>query len=428
VRGANADQSANVPSQPGNLDGYRILDLTGEPGFLAGKLLGDLGADVIKIEPPHGDPARRRGPFVGGAADPERSILWLALNTSKRGITLNLDDSRGRDILLSLCRTADAVIESAGPAGAESLTVRGLGYQTLQGANEQLVVCSISPFGRDGPYSTYRGSDITAVATGGNMYPTGNPDRAPVRCALPAAYYHGGIEAAVGVVFALWGRELRGVGQFVDVSLQESVVMANMSSPSQYPLTGSKGSRTGGSFRGGRALFRELWPCADGYVSFALRGGPARIPGIIALVQYMDEHGMAPPSLKQRDWSKYNHNLIAQDEVDELEAAIGAFFRTQIMSHLFAAACERNLMLAPANTAREVLASRQLQAREFFVDLEHPELGVTLPFPGACARNSSGGAGIRRRAPRLGEHNAEVYGVLGIGAAARTALERAGVI
>ena len=136
--------------QGGNLDGFRILDLTTEPGFLAGKLLGDLGADVIKIEPPGGDQARRRGPFVGGTADAERSILWLALNTSKRGITLNLNTARGREIFLSLCRQADAVIESAGPADPQSLAARHLGYPTLQAANKKLVVCSTARSARTG--------------------------------------------------------------------------------------------------------------------------------------------------------------------------------------------------------------------------------------------------------------------------------------
>ena len=412
----------------GNLDGYRVLDLTAEPGFLAGKLLGDLGADVIKIESRSGDAARQRGPFVGGISDPERSVLWLALNTSKRGVTLNLDDPRGHEIFLSLCRSADAVIESAGPASPTALAARGLGYDALRAANPKLVLCSISPFGQSGPYTNYRSSDITAVAMGGNMYPTGNPDRAPVRCSLPVAYYHGGIEAAVGVLFALWGREHTGEGQHVDVSLQEVMLMPNMTSPTQFPLTGFKGGRVGGGFRGGRAFFHELWPCADGYVSFALRGGPARIPGIVALVKYIDEQGMAPASLKQRDWSKYNHNLVTQQEVDEIEAALGAFFHTKTMAELFAAACDRNLMLAPANTAREIVTARQAAAREFFVDLEHPELGVTLKFPGPFARTSRGGVGIRRRAPRLGEHNAEIYGSLGISAAERERLKSAGVI
>jgi benzylsuccinate CoA-transferase BbsE subunit len=409
----------------GNLDGYRVLDLTAEPGFFAGKLLGDLGADVIKIEPPDGHPARRRGPFVGDQGHPERSILWLALNTSKRGITLNLDHARAREIFLRLCQGADAVIESAVPGSPTSLDARGLGYEALHATNPRLVVCRISPFGQTGPYSRYRGSDITAVAMGGNMYPTGNPERAPVRCSLPVSYYHGGIEAAVGVVFALCGREQLGEGQLVDVSLQEAMLMADVTSPAQFPLTGFKGGRVGGCFRGGKALFRELWPCADGYVSFALRGGPARIPGIKALVEYMGEHGMAPAALKNRDWSGYNHNLVTQAEVDEIEAAIGAFFRTQTMAELFTAACARNLMLAPANTAREILASRQLTARGFFVELDDPGRGITFQYPEAFAKTSIGGVGIRRPAPRLGEHNTEVYGALGLDAAA---LATAGVI
>jgi crotonobetainyl-CoA:carnitine CoA-transferase CaiB-like acyl-CoA transferase len=404
-----------TPRTPGgNLDGYRILDLTSEPGFLAGKLLGDLGADVIKIEPPGGDPARRRAPFVGGRADPERSILWLALNTSKRGITLDLDTARGREIFLAVCKQADAVIESAGPADPQSLATRHLGYATLKATNPQLVMCSISPFGQTGPYSTFRGADMTAVAMGGNMYPTGNPDCAPVHCSLPTAYYHGGIEAAVGVVFALWGRETQGEGQFVDVSLQETMLMPNMTSPAQFPLTGLKGGRVGGGFRGGSAFFRELWPAADGYVSFALRGGPARIPGIIALVKYMDECGMAPAALTTRDWSKYNHNTVAQAEVDEIEAALSAFFRSKPMAELFAAACDRNLMLAPANTAREILASRQLAAREFFVKIEDPARGITLTYPGAFAQTSLGNVVVRCPAPTLGQHNRDLYGALGL--------------
>jgi crotonobetainyl-CoA:carnitine CoA-transferase CaiB-like acyl-CoA transferase len=260
---------------------------------------------------------------------------------------------------------------------------------------------------------------------GGNMYPTGNPERAPVRCTLPVTYYHGGIEAAVGVVFALWGRETTGEGQLVDVSLQEVMLVPNMTSPAQFPLTGFKGGRVGGGFRGNKTFFHELWPCKDGYVSFALRGGPARIPGIVAMVKYMDENGAAPDSLKRRDWATYNHNLITQPEVDEIEGALGAFFKTKTMSELFAAACERNLMLAPANTAREIVGSRQLAAREFFVDLEHPHLGETIKFPGPFAKTNLGNVGIRRRAPRLGEHNAEVYGALGLDAAA---LAKDGVI
>ncbi len=413
----------------GSLNGYRVLDCTAEPGFLAGKLLGDLGADVIKVEPPGGDPARRRPPFLGGAPDLEKSIPWLALNTSKRGITLNLGHPQGRDLFLRLCGTADVVIECCWPGcGILPLVAHGLDWETLHAANPALVFCQISPFGRQGPYAAYRASDITVVAMGGNMYPTGDPDRPPVRCSLPVSHFHAALDAATGIAFALWAREQTGEGQLVDISAQEAVAMANMTGPAQYPLTGAKGSRTGAVFRAGRACFRELWPCRDGWVSFALRGGPARIPGIRALIEYMDEHGMAPAYLKERDWSAYNHNTITQEEVDAIESAIGAFFLTKTMAELFEAACARHLMLAPANTPREILAADQLRARGFFVELDDLSRGARLTYPGAFAKSSIGGIEPRRPAPRLGEHNAAVYAELGVAVAELRSLARRGVL
>jgi len=409
----------------GNLDGVRVLDLTAEAGFLAGMLLAQLGADVIKVEPPQGDPARRRGPFVGGVGDPERSLLWLALNTSKRGITLALDTQAGRDLFLRLCDRADVVIDTAGAGSKTSLPAHGIEYERLTESHPKLVVCVISPFGLQGPYSTYRGSDLSAVALGGNLYPTGNPDRPPVRCALPVSHYHGSLEAAAAVTFALYGRELSGKGQMVDVSLQEVMCMPNMTTPTQFPFTGFKGGRVGAGFRSPKAAFRELWPCKDGYVSFALRGGPARIPGIVALIRYMDENGMAPAVLKERDWNKYNHNTITQPEVDAIEVALSSFFRSKTMTELFAAACERNLMLAPAHTAQQVVESRQAAARAAFIELDHPGLAVRIKYPGPFAKSSLHNIRLKGPAPRLGEHNDEVYGEYG---ADTQALHAAGVI
>ena len=308
------------------------------------------------------------------------------------------------------------------------MRARGLAYDTLRVANPGIIVCSLSPFGQSGPYSAYRASDITAVAMGGNMYPTGNPECAPVRCSLPVAYFHAGIETAVAIVFALWDRERTGAGQVLDVSLHEAMVMPDMTMPAQFPLTGNKGRRVGALFRGGQAIFREIWPCRDGHVSFALRGGAARIPGIVRLVDYMDENGMAPDHLKQRNWTSYNHNVVSQEDVDRIESAIGAFFRTKTMRELFDAACERNLMLAPANTARELMTSRQLEAREFFVEIDHPALESRLTYPGAIAKTAPAGIGIRRPAPQLGEHNAEVYGKIGLDADRLEELAAEGIV
>jgi benzylsuccinate CoA-transferase BbsE subunit len=413
----------------GNLHGTRVLDLTSEAGFLTGKLLADLGADVVKVEPPAGDPARRRPPFWGSAPDPERSVLWLALNASKRGLTLDLDRPRGRELLLALAARADVVVESFAPG---HLAARGLGWEALSAENPRLVLCSITPFGQTGPWAARRGSDLTVAAMSGNVYCTGDPDRAPVRCTLPVSHYHGGIEAAVGVVFALVDREDTGRGQHVDVSLHEAMVTPNVGTAAMFAFSGFRGARTGASIRLGDSVQREIWPCKDGWVSFALRGGPARIPGLIAMVRYMDEHGMASPELRTKDWKAYNHNLLTQPEADALAREFGAFFMTKTMAELYRAACERNLMLAPANTAREVLASEQLAARAFFADVEHPGRGP-LRMPGGFARTTATdpeatAIGVRRPAPRLGEHTAEVLAEVGVDARAVERLRAEGVV
>lgn len=410
----------------GNLDGIRVLDLTTEPGFLTGMLLGELGADVVKVEPPAGDAARRRGPFWGGIDDPERSLLWLALNGSKRGITLDVDTPPGREAFLELAAHADVVLESDRPG---RMAARGLGWDALHAKNPRLILSSLTPFGQTGPYADWRASDLTAIAMSGNLHCTGDPDRAPVRCALPVSYYHGGIECAVGVAFALLAREQTGRGQHVDVALQEAMVMPNMATASMAKMTGFRGARAGAFFRQTKSVQREIWPCKDGFVSFALRGGPARVPGLIAMTTYMTEHGMASERLRAMDWKAYNHNLLSQDEVDELSREFAAFFATKTMTELFQAACERNLMLAPANTAREIMASEQQAARRFFVDVTHEGRGV-LRHPGPFAIVTSAdpeatAVAVRRPAPRLGEHTDAVFGELGIDVAA---LRRAGVV
>ena len=410
---------------PGNLEGLRVLEIAGEPGLLAGRLLGDLGADVVQIEPPGGHALRGRGPFWKGIVDRERSLPWLAQNTSKRGITLDLETARGRELFLDLCARADAVIETRMPGALETL---GIGYGAQRARNRRIVLCSITPFGQTGPWRDRRASDLTALALGGNLFPTGDPDRAPVRASLPTAYFHVGIEAAIAVAFAWIARGTIGEGQHVDVSLQEVMLMPNISNPAQYVLTKAKGGRVGPGYRVGQVFQPEIWRCKDGFVSFALRGGAARVPGLIAMVQYTDESGMAPPILKDRDWKRYNHNLLTQAEVDEMKAAFEAFFALKTKAELYRAALDRKLMLAPVNDPPAILASAQLAAREFFTDVDYPHLGDELRHPGRVARLQPGSAALRARAPRIGEHNAAVFGELGLGGGDLAALAREGVI
>jgi crotonobetainyl-CoA:carnitine CoA-transferase CaiB-like acyl-CoA transferase len=401
-------------------DGVRVLDLSEEPGWLAGKILGDLGADVVKVEPPGGDPGRR-GPWLGDVEDPDRSLRWLALNTSKRGVTLDLEKPAGAELLRRLSGRADVLLESFAPDRLDGL---GVGPEALRAENPRLVYCALTPFGRTGPRAGYRGHDLVVVAMGGNASLTGDPDRPPVRCSMPTAYYHAAPEAALGIAMALWAREATGRGDVVDVSMHECQLATLVTGPGQYALTGRAGKRSGAVL--GRT--REIWRARDGWITFGLRGGPARAPNLVATVEYMAEEGMAPDWLRSVDWNGYNHNTVTPEEIERLEGAFGAFFATRTRRELYQQALARRIMLAPCNDAREIAEQPQLRFRELFTTLEYPELGASVEHPGFFAKSSRGGIGIRRRAPGVGEHNAEVYAELGLDDARIQALAAEGVI
>jgi crotonobetainyl-CoA:carnitine CoA-transferase CaiB-like acyl-CoA transferase len=403
------------------LEGIRVLELAEEPGWLAGKILAELGADVVKVEPPGGDRAGRRGPWLGDVEDPERSLPWLALNTSKRGITLELPSARGRELFRELARRADVVLETSRPGALEEL---GIGWEDLREACPRLVWCSLTPFGRTGPWARWRAHDLVLVALGGNARLTGDPDRPPVRCTLPTAYLHGGAEAATGVAMGLFARERSGRGQLVDVSLHEAQLSTLVTGAGQWSLSRRKPARTGP--RMGRT--REIWRARDGDVSFGLRGGPARIPNLIATVEYMAESGMAPEWLRKYDWSSYNHNEVPAEEIARLEAAFGAFFASRTRRELYEEALRRRILLAPCSDAGEILEQPQLRSRGFFTTIEYPELGAAVEHPAFFAKSSACRIGVRGRAPRVGEHNAEVFGELGLGREELAALANDGVV
>jgi crotonobetainyl-CoA:carnitine CoA-transferase CaiB-like acyl-CoA transferase len=294
----------------------------------------------------------------------------------------------------------------------------------LRARNPRLVYCALTPFGQTGPYARYRAHDLVVVAMGGNAAMTGDPDRPPLRCSMPTAYFHAGPEAALGIAMALWAREESGRGQFVDVSMQECQLATLVTGPGQYARS-QRLRRRSGAVLGNT---REIWKAGDGYVTFGLRGGPARIPNLIATVEYMAEEGMAPEWLRKYDWASYNHNTLTPEEIEKLERAFGAFFATKTRRELYEQALVRRMMLAPCNDAREISEQPQLRYRELFTSVEYPELGASLEHPDFFAKSSACRIGIRRRAPRVGEHNAEVYGELGLGPAELETLRSEGVI
>lgn len=408
-------------ASPGPLDGIRVLDASDESGALAGKILGDLGADVVHVEPPGGDGKARRGPYLGDVPDPERSLAWLALHTSQRGITLDPHGAEGRALWARLVARSDVVLETARPG---ALDEAGLGWERARRENPRLVWCSITPFGSNGPRAAWLATDLVVVAMGGNAGVTGDPDRPPVRCTMPTAYYHAGPEAVLGILMALYAREDSGQGRHVDVSLQECQLQSLLSGVGQYARHHRLPQRSGGKM--GRT--REIWPARDGWVTFGLRGGRARIANLEATVQYMDECGMAPDWLKAYDWKAYNHNEIDDAEIARFEETFGAFFASRSMRELYREALARRILLAPCNDAREILEHEQLRDRKFFVTLDYPALGTSIEHPAFFARMAPHGVGVRRRAPRIGEHNAEVYGELGLDEVERKRLTEAGVL
>ncbi|MEK7215930.1 MAG: CoA transferase, partial [Chloroflexota bacterium] len=203
---------------PSLLAGFRVLDLTTEPGHLCGRVLGDMGADVIKLEPPGGDSARRHGPFYADVPGPERSLRWLAFNANKRSAVLDLNDPDDHAAFLALVAHADFVIESFAPGYLEGL---GLSYGRLQQVNPRIIMTSITPFGQTGPYAGLAASDLTLQAMGGGVYVTGDPDRPPLQIPLPVAHYQACAEAAGATMLAHYHRQRSGAGQHVDVSMQE---------------------------------------------------------------------------------------------------------------------------------------------------------------------------------------------------------------
>jgi crotonobetainyl-CoA:carnitine CoA-transferase CaiB-like acyl-CoA transferase len=357
------------------LDGVRVVDLAGEPAAMTGRILADLGAEVVRIEPPGGDPLRSLPP-LGPDGTSLRHAAW---NAGKSCVVIDGPDDPRLDSLLG---GADVVITTPGWPGALSPD---------PGRAPQAVWVQVTAFGSSGPRARWRASDLGVMASTGNMYCTGDPDRAPVRCTEPSAWSHVGPEAAVAALSGL----ASGRPQIIDVSAQEVVMIASMGHAGRFPRTGNRGKRSGATV----GVTREIWPCADGFVSFGLRGGKARVANMQTITRLVTEDGLATPALTERDWTTYDHNVLTSDELDAIAAPIAEYFLRHSMSELYEIACDTNLMLAPANSPRQLVESKQLAARAFFCalgDIEHfprtfvhvvtPNGALAEPGPRAPAR------------------------------------------
>ncbi len=408
-----------MTGQESLLGDIRILDLTGESGVYCTKLLADLGADVLRIEPPGGHPMRNKGPFVHDAVDPEKSLYWFHFNTSKRGITLDLENADGREIFKKLVKTADVLVETFHPGYLDKI---GIGYSVLKTINPNLVHTAITPFGQTGPYRDFLGPDIVAQAMGGLMFLAGFPEDPPYKLGCSQAYHSASVHAAAGTMIALYARDDIGMGQFVDVSLQESVLMSLETAMQHYDMRKEIRQRIG----------REepvvpgigLYPCKDGYVfSYVVAGFGA---GWDEIIRWLDNEGMAG-DLKDEKWNEVwetitNYKQLVAlgnnpaklmamlEQFYHISGILKAFLATRTKQQIFDEAAERRIMINPVQNAKDLVESPQLNALEFFSTVEHPELGMTLKYPGAPYYHISDTPWrISRRAPLSGEHNTEIY-------------------
>jgi crotonobetainyl-CoA:carnitine CoA-transferase CaiB-like acyl-CoA transferase len=408
------------------LEGFRALDLTDEKGFLCGKILAELGVDVIKIEKPGGDPSRNVGPFVHDQADPEKSLYWFSYNSSKRGITLDLEKEDGKRIFRDLIKTADFVIESFTPGEFDKL---GFGYSELCRIKQDIILISITPFGQKGPYSQYKASDLVVMGMAGELFMTGDSDRRPVNVMIPQACLHAGADAAVGAMIAHHHRRNTGEGQHVDISMQQSAAWFLAQTIPHWDLDKLILGRVGTFRTSSRGtLQRQVWPCKDGFVFFFMIGGQQGAKTCRALVKWINELGMANEFLLTYEWERFDMASATQELIDTISQPIAEFFKTRTKKEALDAAMSRNISICPLMGMKDLLDDPNLAARGFWMQMEHPELNTTIPYPKQFARSSENDMTTRSRAPLIGEHNAEIYSALGMSQQQIASLRESGVI
>ena len=380
----------------GILSELKVLELAHAPsGAFCAKLLADQGADTIKVEPPGwGDQARHEPPFIGDEPHPDRSTTFLALNTGKRGVTLDLEQAAGRSIFLRLAAAADVVIESFRPGRLHDL---GLGYDVLRAANPTVILLSIAYFGQHGPYANYKGDDLIAQAMGGFLYAvTGPADRPPMGTALQQMELTAGRNGVIAVMAALLRRGQTGEGAHIDLSVMEAAVSTPSGLIHPYSYTGRSPHRGSGD----RFVMDGMHlPTRDGEVTLTTAGTGGR--PMEAWAEFLGEPRLLDPKFATRQ--------SRNDNWEELRDLVAPKLTEWTNLDLMRETMARGLVIGLVQSPEQVVNSPHLAERDFFVELDHPEVG-TLKYPGpGFFFDGANLMQTTRAAPRLGEHNVEIY-------------------
>lgn len=401
-------------SPPAALAPYRVLDLTEGGVNLAGRLLGDLGADVIRIEAPGGSPTRKREPLIRATTGDEVSACWLAFNCGKRGITLDVSSTRGRIVLAELALTADIVLlsSSSDTVGATSL------MEVVRGSAPKAVCVAVSPFGFLEPYATHRATDLTLWALSGFMYLTGDPDRPPIRISVPIVEAMAGAYAAAAAMTGLWGVRKQGRGQEISVDMRKVGIWAAMGNTGHGRMFDQTLHREGQFRQVGYTRLRSTFPCRDGFIVHFTMEGRWGAPFNRRLAAWIIEETGGPPHFRDFDWEHWSPASrlrrgeveAAAEDVRRVEEPFARFFEGKTKAELFERALSDDLLIAPVFDAADVLSWRHFRETGFWTPMPDSNTkGSSLGYPGPATLLSFTPASLRCPAPTIGQHNTAVY-------------------
>ena len=384
------------------LNGVRVIDLATSRAEMAGRVLADMGAEVIKVEPPEGSASRRLPPFSD--QDPERSLYWAAMGLGKRSVVIDLDDEEGRGDFLALLSTADVLVESFDPG---AMAGRGLGYDDLKDQHPHLIYTSVTPYGQDGPHAMRPATDLTLESAGGLVGLQGDGDRPPVPVGFPQASIHAGVQAAADVSIALRERDLSGLGQHLDVSMQAAVVWTLMNATGFPPNTGGDPPGTcDDRANSAAAAVMSILPCADGYIVFNIVPGGLGLRHSTKVMRWIAECGELSGELEGADvdeWAATLGRVVMEDLAEMQRMLIVAnqqlqqFVAKRTMAECYARAVQDGFMLAPLYTMQDIADDKHLAARDYWVEIDGKR------YPGPFAKLSETPLQLNRPAPTLGQ-------------------------
>ena len=390
------------------LSGYRALDLTDEKGFICGKILATLGIEVIKVEPPDGDPARGIPPFLNGEPDINNGLYWLSYNTDKHSITLNPEFKEGRALFKKLIAKCDFLIESFKPGYLDSI---GLGYIVLRKINPRIILTSITPFGQKGPYSGYKGSEIVISAMSGIMSTNGDSDRPPLREGPDTIYFESNAAAALGTVMAHYVREKTGEGQQVDVSMQEVAVKRTSSNLLVWEFDKYLIKRAGTIRTVGARSTHWIWECKDGYIFWSFMGGKPGAQGNRAISKWIDDDGMENPLRIITNWEEFDMAAqeVSKDLLNTQQETIRQFFLRHTKKEITEEGLKRGLNACAINNPSDILKNPQLKARDYWANIDSPNTNNPLKYPKYFFLSNQTENFVKSAAPVPGEYNDAIY-------------------